>query len=174
MVGSAHGKLTFKRSHRLARGKALESLGTQEGRLVPAANSRGPWREQGSGEPVDEASSRGRSSVPKAPTRPWSIAAPERGAADETARASGAGSRGSQLSGRIVDVRERVAISDPKGVRGQLPSGSREPFSQSLEAEPAEATAPGESEGRGGHRLALEREEVAFPQKRALKEGRGP
>src|SRR5215208_3074375 len=81
MVGSAHGKLTFKRSHRLARGKALESLGTQEGRLVPAANSRGPWREQGSGEPVDEASSRGRSSVPKAPTRPWSIAAPERGAA---------------------------------------------------------------------------------------------
>src|SRR5215208_2901124 len=113
----------------------------QEGRLVPAADSRGPGREQGSGEPVDEAGSRGRrSSGPKAPTRPWSIATPERGAADETARASGAGSRGSRLSGRIVDVRERVAISDPKGVRGQLPSGSREPFSQSLEAEPAEAT----------------------------------
>src|SRR5215204_2763006 len=173
MVGSAHGQLTIKRSHRLARGKALESLGTQEGRMVPAANSRGPWREQGSGEPVDEASSRGRSSVPKAPTRPWSIAAPERGAADETARASGAGSRGSRLSGRSVDVRES-GYSDPKGVRGQLPSGSRESFSQSLEAEPAEAAAPGESEGRGGHRLALEREEVAFPQKRALKEGRGP
>src|SRR5215216_4489762 len=29
MIGSAHGQLTFKRSHRLARGKALESLGTQ-------------------------------------------------------------------------------------------------------------------------------------------------
>src|SRR3712207_5234106 len=29
MVGSAHGQLTFKRSHRLARGKAFESLRTQ-------------------------------------------------------------------------------------------------------------------------------------------------
>src|SRR5215204_2662817 len=139
--------------------------------MVSAADSRGPGREQGSGEPVDEAGSPGRrSSGPKAPTRPWSIAAPERGAADETARASGAGSRGSRLSGRIVDVRES-GYSDPKGVWGQLPSGSRESFSQSLEAEPAEATAPGESEGRGGHR-ALERTEMAFPQKRALKEGR--
>src|SRR5215211_6169645 len=174
MVGSAHGQLTFKRSHRLARGKAFESLGTQTRRMVSAADSRGPGREQGSGEPVDEAGSRGRrSSGPKAPTRPWSIAAPERGAADETARASGAGSRGSRLSGRSVDVRES-GYSDPKRVRGQLPPGSRESFSQSLEAEPAEATAPGESEGRGGHR-ALERTEMAFPQKRekrALKEGR--
>ena len=42
---------------------------------------------------------------------------------------------------------------------------------KALEAEPAEAPAPGESAGRGGHRT-LEREEVAFPQKRALKEGR--
>src|SRR5215204_6023994 len=128
--------------------------------MVSAADSRGPGREQGSGEPVDEAGSPGRrSSGPKAPTRPWSIAAPERGAADETARASGAGSRGSRLSGRIVDVRES-GYSDPKGVRGELSSGSRESFSQSLEAEPAEeATAPGESEGGGGHRLALEREE---------------
>ena len=66
---------------------------------------------------------------------------------------------------------ERVATSDPKGVWGQLPSGSCESFAQSVEAEPAEAAAPGESEGRGGHR-ALERREVAFPQKRALKEGR--
>ena len=38
---------------------------------------------------------------------------------------------------------ERVAISDPKGVRGQLPSGSRESFAQSFEAESAEAPAPG-------------------------------
>jgi|SRR5215212_1774527 len=66
---------------------------------------------------------------------------------------------------------ERVAISDPEGVRGQLSSGAREPFAQSVEAEPAEAPTPGESEGQGGHRT-LEREEVAFPQKKALKEGR--
>ena len=61
--------------------------------------------------------------------------------------------------------------SDPKGVWSELPSGSRESFAQSFEAESAEAPAPSESEGRGGHR-ALEREEVAFSQKRALKEGR--
>src|SRR5829696_3373054 len=139
--------------------------------MVSAADSRGPGREQGSGEPVDEAGSPGRrSSGPKAPTRPWSIAAPERRAARQGARASGAGSRGSRLSGRIVDVRES-GYSDPKGVRGQLPSGSRESFAQGFEAEPAEAAAPGESEGRGGHR-ALERTEVAFPQKGALKEGK--
>jgi hypothetical protein len=67
-------------------------------------------------------------------------------------------------------VRES-GYSDPKGVWGRLPSGSCESFAQSVEAKPVEATAPGESEGRGGHR-ALERTEVAFPQKRALKEGR--
>ena len=61
--------------------------------------------------------------------------------------------------------------SDPKGVWGELSSGSCESFAQSAEAQPAEAAAPGEPEGRGGHR-ALERTEVAFPQKRALKEGR--
>src|SRR5918998_2530354 len=61
--------------------------------------------------------------------------------------------------------------SDPKGVWGQLSSGSCESFAQSVEAESAQAAAPGESEGRGGHR-ALEGTEVAFPQKRALKEGR--
>jgi transposase len=44
-------------------------------------------------------------------------------------------------------------------------------FAQSLEAELAKIAAPGESEGRGGHR-ALERAEVATAQKRALKEGR--
>src|SRR5215204_3760386 len=110
----------------------------QEGRLVPAADSRGPGREQGSGKPVDEAGSRGRrSSGPKAPTRPWSIAAPERGAADETARASGAGSRGSRLSGRSVDVRES-GYSDPKGVRGKLSSGSRESIAQGFVAKLAE------------------------------------
>jgi hypothetical protein len=69
-----------------------------------------------------------------------------------------------------VDVR-KSGYSDPKGVWGELSSGSCESFAQSPEAELAEATAPGESEGRGGHR-ALERREVAFPQKRALKEGR--
>src|SRR5919107_1515033 len=42
---------------------------------------------------------------------------------------------------------------------------------QSFEAEPAEAPTPGEPTRRGGHRT-LEREEVAAPQKRALKEGR--
>ena len=36
---------------------------------------------------------------------------------------------------------------------------------------PAKATTPGESARRGGHR-GLEREEVAFPEKKALKEGR--
>jgi hypothetical protein len=61
--------------------------------------------------------------------------------------------------------------SDPKGVWGELSSGSCESFAQSAEAEPAEAPAPSEPARRGGHR-ALERKEVAFPQKRALKEGR--
>src|SRR5215218_5910422 len=69
-----------------------------------------------------------------------------------------------------MDVREG-GYSDPKGVWGELSSGSCESFAQSAEAQPAEAPAPSESEGRGGHR-ALERREVAFPQKRALKEGR--
>jgi transposase len=35
MVGSAHGQLTFERSHRLARGKAFESLGAQAKRMLP-------------------------------------------------------------------------------------------------------------------------------------------
>src|ERR671916_1967318 len=61
--------------------------------------------------------------------------------------------------------------SDPEGVRGQLSSGAREPFAQSIEAEPAEAPTLGEPTRRGGHRT-LEREEVAAPQKRALKESR--
>ena len=91
---SAHGQLTFKTSHRLARGKAFESLRTQSTRMVPAAHSRGPGCEQGSGKPVvDEAGSpRRRSSGSKAPTRSWSTAAPERGATRQGARASGAGS----------------------------------------------------------------------------------
>src|SRR5215217_7117174 len=110
MVGSAHGQLTFKRSHRLARGKALESLRTQTRRMVPPADSRGPGR--------------------------------ERGAARQGARASGAGSRGSRLSGRSVDVRES-GYSDPKRVWGKLPSGSRESFSQGFEAKLAETAAPG-------------------------------
>jgi hypothetical protein len=60
---------------------------------------------------------------------------------------------------------------DPKGVWSQPPSCSRQPFAQSFEAELAKTAAPGESQGRGGHR-ALERGEVAFSQKGALKEGR--
>jgi transposase len=60
---------------------------------------------------------------------------------------------------------------DPKRVWGQLPSGSCEPFAQSLEAKLAETTTPGESEGGGGHRT-LERREVAFPEKKALRESR--
>src|SRR3982751_2227511 len=119
MVGFAHGQLTFERSHRLARGKAFESLGTQTRRMASAAHSRRPGREQGGGEPVDEAGSPRRSSGSKAPTRPWSTAAPERGAADETTRASGAGSRGSRLSRSSVDVRES-GYSDPKGVWGEI------------------------------------------------------
>ena len=62
----------------------------------------------------------------KAPTRSWSTAAPERGAACQGARASGAGSRGARLSRRRVDVRAG-GDGDPKGVRGRLPPGSREP-----------------------------------------------
>jgi hypothetical protein len=61
--------------------------------------------------------------------------------------------------------------SDPKGVWSELPSGSRESFAQSFEAQPAETAASSEPARRGGHR-ALEGKEVAFPQKRALKEGR--
>src|SRR5215213_3846235 len=54
--------------------------------MVSAAHSRSPGREQGSAKPVDEAGSRRRrrSRGSKAPTRPWSIAAPERATADET------------------------------------------------------------------------------------------
>ena len=57
MVGSAHGRLTFKGSHRLARGKAFEGLRTQAARVASAADSRGSRREQGSAEPVGEAGS---------------------------------------------------------------------------------------------------------------------
>src|SRR5215212_3064080 len=49
MVGSANGQLTFKRSHRLARGKAFESLRTQRRGVAPAANSPSPGCEQGGG-----------------------------------------------------------------------------------------------------------------------------
>src|SRR5215216_6988873 len=139
MVNSLSKEATDWREGRRLRAFELK----QEGRMVPPADSRGPGREQGSGEPVDEASSRGRrSSGPKAPTRPWSIAAPERGAADETARASGAGSRGSRLSRECMDVRES-GYSDPKRVWGELPSGSRESFAQGFEAKLAETAAPG-------------------------------
>jgi hypothetical protein len=69
------------------------------------------------------------------------------------------------LSKEATDWREG------RRVRGQLPSGSCEPFAQSFEAELAEAPTPGESEGRGGHRT-LEGAQVAFSQKRAQKEGR--
>src|SRR5215218_4260506 len=60
---------------------------------------------------------------------------------------------------------------DPKRVWGQLPPGACESFAQGVQTESAESTAPGQSEGRRRHR-ALERKEVAFPQKGALKEGR--
>ena len=120
---------------------------------------------------MDEAGSRWRRSTSfKAPTRSWSTAAPERGAACQGARASATGSRGSRLSRRCVDVRAG-GYDDPKGVWSQLPSCSRQPFAQGFEAEPAKTAAPSESEGRGGNR-ALERGEVAFPQKGAQKEGR--
>jgi hypothetical protein len=69
-----------------------------------------------------------------------------------------------------MDMREG-GYSDPKGVWGELSSGSCESFAQSLEAQPAKTAAPSESEGRASHR-ALEREAVARAQKRALKEGR--
>src|SRR5215218_4342151 len=67
-----------KRSHRLARRKAFESLRTQGRRMVSATNSRSPGREQGGGKPVDEAGPRRRGSGgSEAPTRPWGTAAPE-------------------------------------------------------------------------------------------------
>src|ERR687897_55024 len=109
-------------------------------------------------------------SLSKEATRSRSTAAPERGAARQGARASGEGGRGLRLSGRGMDLREG-GYGDPQRVRGQLPSGSCEPFAQSLEAQLAEAPAPGESEGRGGHRT-LEGAQVAFSEKGAQKEGR--
>src|SRR5215207_7183243 len=48
----------------------------QEGRLVPAADSRGPGREQGSGEPVDEVGSRGRRSSGPSKRQPAPGASP--------------------------------------------------------------------------------------------------
>src|SRR4051812_39405841 len=170
MVGLAHGQLTFKRSYRLARRKAFESLGTQTRRMVPAADSRGPGREQRSGKPVDEAGTPGRGGGAKAPTCSRSATAPERGAARRSARASGAGSRGARFPGRGMDVCEG-SRSDQKRVWGQLSSGTCESFAQSLEAKLAETTTPGEPAQRGGHRT-LERTEVAFPEKKALKESR--
>jgi hypothetical protein len=53
-------KQRLKGGHRLARGKAFESLRTQTTRVVPARDSRRPGREQGGGEPLDEAGIRGR------------------------------------------------------------------------------------------------------------------
>src|SRR5215216_5516880 len=109
MVRSAHGQLTLKRSHRLARRKTFESLRAQTRRMVSAANSPSTGREQGSGKPVDEAGSRRRGSRgSKAPTCPRSATAPERGAADEATRASGARSRGSRFPGEVWTC-ERVA-----------------------------------------------------------------
>src|SRR5215208_6853081 len=170
MVGSVHGQFTFRRSHRLARGKTFESLGTQEGGVVPAADSRCPGREQRGREPMDEAGTPRRGRGTKAPDRPRSYSAPERKAAPEAARASGAGSRGARFPGGGVDVFEG-GYAHPKRVRSRLPPVSREPPTQSSRAKPAEAGAPGEPAGRAGRR-ALERAEVALPEKSALKEGR--
>src|SRR3954468_7346846 len=115
MVGSAHGQLTFKGSYRLARRKAFERLGTQTRRMVSAADSRCPGREQGSGKPVDEAGTRGRVGGAKAPTCSRSATALERGAARRSARASKAGSRGTRFPGRGMDVCEG-SRGDPKRV----------------------------------------------------------
>src|SRR5918999_450344 len=157
MVRSAHGQLTFKGSHPLARRKAFESLGTQARRMVPAAHSRGPRREEGSGEPVDEAGTRGRRGGAKAPACSRSVPASERGAARRSTRASGAGSISARFPGRGMDVREG-SRSDPKRVWGELPSGACESFAQSFGAKSAETAAPGEPARRGGHRN-LERTE---------------
>ena len=123
---------------------------------------------------MDEAGSRRRrrSRGSKAPTRPWSIAAPERATADETILELL--ERGAEAHGFREEAWtcKRVAIVIRREFLGSATIRlSCKSFAQSLEAQPAQAAAPGESKGRGGHR-ALERREVAFPQKRALKEGR--
>jgi transposase len=69
-----------------------------------------------------------------------------------------------------MDLREG-GYGDPKGVRSQLPPGSRQPVAQGVEAELAKTAAPGQPARRGGYR-ALERAEVATAQKGAQKEGR--
>src|SRR5688572_19542117 len=79
--------------------------------MVPAAHSRGPGREQGSGKPVDEAGSRWhRSRRSKAPTRSWSTAPPQ--SEDERARLPELLARGAQAHGFRGEVWtcERVAI----------------------------------------------------------------
>jgi transposase len=60
---------------------------------------------------------------------------------------------------------------DPKGVRGELPSGPREPSRPGVGPFPAKAFSPSEPARRGGDRT-LEGREMAFPKKGALKEGR--
>jgi transposase len=69
-----------------------------------------------------------------------------------------------------MDLREG-SYSDPQRVRSQLSPGACESGGAGAGTLLAKTTAPGRAAGRGGHRT-LEREEVAFPQKRALKEGR--
>src|SRR5215213_222630 len=69
-----------------------------------------------------------------------------------------------------MDLREG-SYSDPKGVWGQLPPGACESGGEGARTLLAKTTAQGSAAGRRGHRT-LERKEVAFPQKGALKEGR--
>lgn len=69
-----------------------------------------------------------------------------------------------------MDVFES-SYGDSKRVRDQLPSLSRQSVAGSLETKSAEATEAGETERRASHRT-LEERSLAFPQKRAMKEGR--
>src|SRR3954447_11778501 len=125
MDNGFYGEDAIEPGYRLARGSPPQSLGTQAAGLEPEGYSSGFGRHRRSGEPVDEAGTprRGRSSQEE--DLPRRAATLERGAAGATQRAVGPRSPGPRISGRGVDLREG-GRSDPKRVRGCLPSGARE------------------------------------------------
>jgi transposase len=78
--------------------------------------------------------------------------------------------RGIWVAGQGVDG-SAPEMADQRGVRGELPSRSRQPSGEILGALFAETCSPGEPAQRGGDR-ALERGALARAEKGALKEGR--
>src|ERR671910_2895379 len=154
-----YGEDAIEPGCRLARGSSPQSLGTQAAGLEPEGNSSGFGRHRRSGEPVDQARARRRGRSSQEADLSRCAATLERAPAGAPQRAVGPRSFGPWISGRGVDLPEGSG-SDPKRVRGCLPSGACEPTGQEVGAFFTEASTPGEPARRRGHR-ALETGAVA-------------